>query len=100
MVKKENAKKVENSFALFEKNRYICSVHAESVRGTTYGKKLVEALCFILVFENLGNFQATQEWHGSFSRIAWVCCLFSYVAGLFLGPSDKSVKQHAVPRFL
>lgn len=49
--KKEDAKKLENSFALFEKNRYICSVHAESVRGTTYGKKLVEALCFILVLE-------------------------------------------------
>jgi len=48
---KKTQKKVENSFALFEKNRYICSVHAESVRGTTYGKKLVEALCFILVLE-------------------------------------------------
>ncbi|RHJ52168.1 hypothetical protein DW121_06620 [Bacteroides sp. AM10-21B] len=61
-------------------------------------KVLLEALCFVLFDENLGNFHLdrcrTAQWILTFT--AWDCCLFtSYRA--FLGPSSE--KQHAAPRF-
>ena len=69
---------------LHELSELISIFASSGVRSTDFLILLVEALCFILGNENVGNFHNEQEWHKRFCAIwrgivGYLCSLrFSY----------------------
>ena len=63
---------------------YFCGVQTGmAMRLHIFNIGIVRSVCFILVSENLRNFENIQEWHSRFLRRfpAWVCCLFMSMFG-------------------